>query len=109
MSDRPTPETDAIECKVVFWQMTEHAKKLERQRDAALSEVAALRQQVEGMRENDARYRWLRRKICFTGNGDGTSSMCAINLPDAKGFPQEGQHHAFIDAAIDLARKESSK
>lgn len=36
MSDRPTPETDAIECKVVFWQMTEHAKKLERQRDAAV-------------------------------------------------------------------------
>lgn len=47
MSDRPTPETDAIECKVVFWQMTEHAKKLERQRDAAVEALKIMRQEFE--------------------------------------------------------------
>lgn len=49
------------------------------------------------------RYRWLQRKICFTGNGDGTSSMRAINLPDAAGFPSDGEHASFINAAIDAA------
>lgn len=47
MSDRPTPETDAIECKVVFWQMTEHAKKLERQRDAAVEALLHLRVKID--------------------------------------------------------------
>lgn len=47
------------------------------------------------------RYRFLRRKIAFTGNGDGTSSMHALNLPDAQGFPEVGRQAEFIDAAID--------
>jgi hypothetical protein len=52
-------------------------------------------------RKDAERYRSLRRKICFTGNGDGTSSMHAINLPDVVGFPSVGKQLQFIDAAID--------
>lgn len=48
------------------------------------------------------RYRWLRKKICFTGNGDGTASMHAINLPDSTYFPDMEIEHA-VDKAIDAA------
>lgn len=55
-----------------------------------------------------ARYRWLRRKFCLTGNGDGTCAMQAINLPAAMpGWPEPGDVETFCDAAIDAARAQS--
>ena len=49
-----------------------------------------------------ARYRFLRRKLCVTGNGDGTCAMQAINLPHRiHGWPEHGEHERFFDAAID--------
>ena len=73
---------------------------------AALQAISDMAQ--EECRENDARdaarYRWLRRKFCLTGNGDGTCSMHAINLPGAaKGWPEPDQIMPFCDAAIDAA------
>lgn len=49
------------------------------------------------------RWRYIRRKICFTGNGDGTASMHAINLPDRAAWPEEGEIAEGVDAAIDAA------
>jgi len=49
------------------------------------------------------RYRFLRKKICFSGNGDGTASMHAINLPDAARFPEYDNLEIGVDAAIDAA------
>lgn len=50
------------------------------------------------------RWRYIRRKLCLTGNGDGTCAMQAINLPAAiQGWPEPGQVAEFCDAAIDAA------
>ena len=49
------------------------------------------------------RYRWLRKKLCFSGNGDGTASMHAINLPNAAKFPEHDKLEIGADAAIDAA------
>ena len=57
-----------------------------------------------------ARYRWLRRKFCLTGNGDGTCAMQAINLPAAiPGWPEPGDVKTFCDAAIDAARAQDKE
>ena len=59
-----------------------------------------------------ARYRWLRRKFCLTGNGDGTCCMHAINLPaNIKGWPEpiEAEVMNFCDAAIDAARSQAKE
>lgn len=52
-----------------------------------------------------ARWRFVRRKLCLTGNGDGTCAMHAINLPASiPGWPEPGDAVAeFCDAAIDAA------
>lgn len=52
-----------------------------------------------------ARWRFVRRKLCLTGNGDGTCAMQAINLPASiPGWPEPGSAVAeFCDAAIDTA------
>ncbi|CAB3689632.1 hypothetical protein LMG3458_02062 [Achromobacter deleyi] len=52
-----------------------------------------------------ARWRFVRRKLCLTGNGDGTCAMQAINLPASiPGWPEPGSAVAeFCDAAIDAA------
>lgn len=52
-----------------------------------------------------ARWRFVRRKLCLTGNGDGTCAMQAINLPASiPGWPEPGSAVAeFCDAAIDVA------
>lgn len=53
-----------------------------------------------------ARYSFIRRKLCVTGNGDGTCAMQAINLPHRiEGWPEQGEHEAFFDTAIDAAIK----
>ncbi|SPU49878.1 hypothetical protein [Bordetella trematum] len=52
-----------------------------------------------------ARWRLVRRKLCLTGNGDGTCAMHALNLPASiPGWPEPGDAVAeFCDAAIDAA------
>ena len=81
-------------------------------RDAAAN-LAALQVEIEAQQQDklDAeRWRYIRRKLCLTGNGDGTCAMQAINLPAAiQGWPEPGQVAEFCDAAIDAAmRKEDS-
>lgn len=63
----------------------------------------------EALRKDAERYRWLRRKMCFNGNGDGTATMHAINLPNATKFPDVGEVEIGVDAAIDAALQEQSK
>ncbi len=51
------------------------------------------------------RWRYVRRKLCLTGNGNGTCAMQAINLPETiQGWPEPGEVEEFCDAAIDAAR-----
>lgn len=52
-----------------------------------------------------ARWRFIRRKLCLSGNGDGTCGMNAVNLPASiPGWPDPGAAVAeFCDAAIDAA------
>ena len=67
--------------------------------------IDRLHDRVEDAEADAARYRWLRRKFCLTGNGDGTCAMQAINLPAAMpGWPEPGDVETFCDAAIDAAR-----
>lgn len=52
-----------------------------------------------------ARWRYVRRKLCLTGNGDGTCGMQAINLPGSiPGWPDTSDDVVdFCEAAIDAA------
>ena len=52
-----------------------------------------------------ARWRYVRRKLCLTGNGDGTCGMQAINLPESiPGWPDTSDDVVgFCEAAIDAA------
>jgi len=67
----------------------------------------------EAVRRDAERWRYVRRKLCLTGNGNGTCSMQAINLPEAiPGWPECGQVAEFCDAAIDAAiarRREAAR
>ena len=57
-----------------------------------------------------ARWRYIRRKLCLTGNGNNTCTMQAINLPGAiPGWPEPGQVAEFCDAAIDAAMQQQSQ
>jgi hypothetical protein len=90
---------------------------------ALLAEIDALRVRVAQLAENDtyeteyernaedaARWRYIRRKLCLTGNGDGTCAMQAINLPAAiQGWPEPEQVAEFCDAAIDTAMSKEGK
>jgi hypothetical protein len=65
--------------------------------------------QATALEADAARYRFLRRKLCVTGNGDGTCAMQAINLPHRiHGWPEQGDHEQFFDAAIDAALTKES-
>ena len=53
------------------------------------------------------RWRYIRRKLCLSGNGDGTCAMQALNLPASiVGWPEPGEAADFCDAAIDAAIRE---
>jgi len=55
-----------------------------------------------GQQHDAARWRYIRRKLCLTGNGDGTCTMQAINLPESiTGWPESEKVAEFCDAAID--------
>jgi len=65
---------------------------------------AAWRAALEAELADAERWRYIRRKLCLTGNGDGTCAMHATNLPaDIQGWPEPGQVAEFCDAAIDAA------
>lgn len=52
------------------------------------------------------RWRFIKRKLCLTGNGDGTCAMQALNLPARiLGWPDVGELAIaqFLDGAIDAA------
>lgn len=66
-----------------------------RQCDARIAELEA----------DAERWAYIKRKLCFTGNGDGTCTMQAINLPaDIIGWPEQEGVIAFAEKAIDAAR-----
>lgn len=51
-----------------------------------------------------ARWRFVREKLCLTGNGNGTCAMQTLNLPaNIAGWPEVGKVAEFCDAAIDAA------
>lgn len=62
------------------------------------------------LREDAERWRYIRRKLCLTGNGDGTCAMQAINLPGViLGWPEPAADVAgFCDAVIDAAMGKQS-
>lgn len=70
-----------------------------------LAEWVGSRAPAAGDALDAARWRFVRRKLCLTGNGDGTCAMQAINLPASiPGWPEPGSAVAeFCDAAIDAA------
>ncbi|MFA5186954.1 MAG: hypothetical protein WC551_10780, partial [Patescibacteria group bacterium] len=66
------------------------------------AENACLTAELESARKNAERYRFMRRKLCLSGNGDGTCSMHALNLPSLiHGWPEPKSIDVFLDCAID--------
>ena len=62
-----------------------------------------------GQQQDAARWRYIRRKLCLNGNGNGTCSMQAINLPsEIPGWPEPGEVAEFCDKAIDAAMQATS-
>jgi hypothetical protein len=96
-------------------RLTEALIEAEERAERAEAENKRLRAEVERLnRQQDkpdaARWRYIRRKLCLTGNGDGTCAMQAINLPAAiQGWPEPGQVAEFCDAAIDAALSKENK
>jgi len=71
-----------------------------------------LERELAAARADAARWQWIRRKLCLTGNGDGTCAMDALNLPvRIEGWPEPGEENikAFCDAAIDAAMAKEPK
>ena len=63
-------------------------------------------EELAEVKKDAERWKYARRKMCFTGNGDGTCMMHGINLPAAiPGWPDPGKVEEFCDAAIDAAMK----
>lgn len=81
------------------------------QRGELRGKLEAAEAQLADIEKDAARYRWLRWKMCFSGNGDGTCTMEIINLPNSiPGWPERiDLHWRFCDNAIDAAMKEGKK
>ena len=72
--------------------------------DAAMCAGAARAKQADAL--DAERWRFIKRKLCLSGNGDGTCAMQALNLPARiLGWPDVGELAIakFLDAAIDAA------
>ena len=70
------------------------------------AENERLKAELAEAKKDAERWKYARRKICFTDNGDGTCMMHGINLPAAiPGWPDPGKVAEFCDAAIDAAMK----
>ena len=79
-------------------------------RDARFAQLVAAAERAAPQPQADARdaerWRFIKRKLCLTGNGDGTCAMQALNLPARiLGWPDVGELAIaqFLDAAIDAA------
>ena len=84
------------ECLITFVNQYEQLRAENNRLKAELAEA----------KKDAERWKYARRKICFTGNGDGTCMMHGINLPAAiPGWPDPGKVAEFCDAAIDAAMK----
>ena len=77
----------------------EAADRIER----AESERDEWKRKAEEAARDAGRWRFVRRKVCFTGNGDGTAAVQIINLPHAERFPEIGEHERLADETIDDA------
>lgn len=76
----------------------------------AQGKIAELEAELAEARKDAERWKWIRRKLCLTGNGDGTCSMHAINLPAANaGWPEVGRVAEFCEATIDAALAQSKE
>lgn len=64
-----------------------------------------LKAELAEAKKDAERWKYARRKMCLTGNGDGTCMMHGINFPaDIPGWPEPGKVEEFCDVAIDSAR-----
>ena len=73
---------------------------------ALRAENNRLKAELAEAKKDAERWKYARRKMCFTGNGDGTCMMHGINLPAAiPGWPDPGKVAEFCDTAIDAAMK----
>lgn len=74
--------------------------------DALRKELEALKCSPQPDARDAERWRFIKRKLCLTGNGDGTCAMQALNLPARiLGWPDVGELAIaqFLDGAIDAA------
>ena len=97
---------------VVFWRdcaVREFRYGTASEADALLALIDASPKGGSTDAKDAARWRYIRRKLCLTGNGDGTCSMQVINLPASiHGWPDPGQVSEFCDTAIDAAMQSTS-
>jgi len=92
-------------CEEVPGQPSRVIQRVGRARESA---VAAWNLRAPHPEITDAeRWRYIRRNLCLSGNGDGTCAMQALNLPASiVGWPEPGEAADFCDAAIDAAIRE---
>lgn len=69
----------------------------------AADTIDRLQAECDALRADAERWRYVRRKVCFSGIGNGKAHMYIINLPISETFPEIGQHEVCADAAIDAA------
>lgn len=106
----PLPAEDYVDGEGL-WEKRYGPYSSEQMEDYARANVlhhtAPLQAEIEAQQQDKldaARWRYIRRKLCLTGNGDGACAMQAINLPaNIQGWPEPGQVAEFCDAAIDAA------
>lgn len=90
---------DAVGPRELLISFVSQSAQLRAENERLKAEIAEAKKDAE-------RWKYARRKICFTGNGDGTCMMHGINLPAAiPGWPDPGKVEEFCDAAIDAAMK----
>lgn len=85
-----------------------HARvqELEAMLDAVGAGVVSAQRVTQADASDAERWRFIKRKLYLTGNGDGTCAMQALNLPARiLGWPDVGELAIaqFLDTAIDAA------
>lgn len=68
------------------------------------ADVKMLLEEIEDLQRNSRRWIYVSKKLCLTGNGNGTCSMHAVNLPQSiPGWPDFENIEEFCEVAIDSA------
>ncbi len=68
------------------------------------NEIERLTAELAECRKDALRWKFVREKLYLSGNGDGTCSMGAVNLPERNdGWPEVGKQREYLDNAIDNA------